>query len=103
MKLLDLVFDNIRRQADYPPGQPSYNVLLTLEHLHLIPRKRDTHKLEATGEELPVNALGFAGMLLVKSDTELEAVKSEGVGKILHAVACEAVDVIQCSRVESNL
>ena len=103
MTLLDLVINNIRRQPDYPPGKPSYNVLLTLEHLHLIPRRKETHRLEVTGEELPVNALGFAGMLLVKSDVELEAVKREGVGKILHAVACEEVDEIQCSRIESNL
>lgn len=101
--LLDLVIDNIRRQPDYPPGKPSYNVLLTLDHLHLIPRRHENHKLEVTGEELPVNALGFAGMLLVKSDAELEAVRSEGVGKILRTVACEEVDVIQCSRIESNL
>jgi len=101
--LLDLVINNIRRQPDYPPGKSSYNVLLTLEHLHLIPRRHEKHKLEVTGEELPVNALGFAGMLLVKNDAELEAVKSEGVGKILHAVGCEEVDEIQCSTVESNL
>ena len=103
MTLLDLVINNIRRQTDYPPGKPSFNVLLTLEHLHLIPRRRETHTLEVTGEELPVNALGFAGMLLVKSDAELEAVKSESVGKILRAVACEEADEIQCSRIESSL
>jgi len=103
MTLLDLVINNIRRQPDYPPGKPSFNVLLTLEHLHLIPRRKETHKLEVTGEELPVNALGFAGMLLVKSEVELEAVKSEGAGKILCSVACEEVEEIQCSRTESNL
>jgi len=103
MTLLDLVINNIRRQTDYPPGKPSFNVLLTLDHLHLIPRKQETHRLEVTGEELPVNALGFAGMLLVKSELELEAVKSEGVGKILQAVACGEVEEIQCSRIESAL
>jgi len=103
MTLLDLVIDNIRRQPDHPPGKPSFNVLLTLEHLHLIPRRQEAHRLEATGEELPVNALGFAGMLLVKSEVELEAVKSEGVRKILSAVACEEVEEVQCSRTESNL
>ena len=101
--LLDLVINNIRRQPDYPPGETSFNLLLTLEHLHLIPRKQEAHKLEATGDELPVNALGFAGMLLVKSEVELEAVKTEGVGKILRAVACEEVEEIQCSRIESDL
>ena len=103
MTLLDLVISNIRRQPDYPPGKPSFNVILTLEHLHLIPRKLEGHRLEATGDELPVNALGFAGMLLVKSEVELEAVKGEGVGRILGSVACEEVEEVQCSRIESNL
>ena len=85
MTLLDLVINNIRR----PPGKPSFNVLLTLEHLHLIPRRQEVHRLEVTGEDLPVNALGFTDMLLVKSEVELEAVKSEGAGKIPRAVACE--------------
>ena len=103
MTLLDLVINNIRRQSDYPPGKPSFNVLLTLEHLHLIPRRQESHRLQVSGEELPVNALGFAGMLLVKSEAELEAVKTEGVGRILSAVACEEVEEIQCSRIESNI
>lgn len=103
MTLLDLVINNIRRQPDYPPGKPSFNVLLTLEHLHLIPRRQESHRLQVSGEELPVNALGFAGMLLVKSEAELEAVKAEGVGRILSAVACEEVEEIQCSRIESNI
>ena len=103
MTLLDLLINSVRRQPDYPPGKPSFNVLLTLEHLHLIPRKQEAHRLEVTGDELPVNALGFAGMLLVKSEVELEAVKREGVGRILWAVACEEVEEIQCSKIESNL
>jgi ATP adenylyltransferase len=59
--------------------------------MHLIPRKFETHLLEKTGERLPVNALGFAGMLLVKSESELEAVKYETVGKILRGVGLESV------------
>lgn len=42
--------------------------------------------LAETGDSLSVNALGFAGMLLVKSERELEAVKKEGVVKILRSV-----------------
>ena len=68
----------------------SYNVLLTLEHVHVIPRAREAHALQATGETLSVNALGFAGMLLVKSARELEAVTGEGVGHILRGVGVEA-------------
>lgn len=45
-----------------------------------------------------MNALGFAGMLLVKSEKELEAVKKESVGKILRGVALESVHQIQCDQ-----
>ena len=54
-----------------------------------MPRRRETHVLAGTGEKLSVNALGFAGMLLVKSEQELGAVKEEGVGNILRGVALE--------------
>lgn len=91
LALLDLVISTVRRDPDYPPGTPSFNVVLTLEHMHLIPRKKDNHTLSETGEPLSVNALGFAGMLLVKSEQELEAVKLEGVGKILRDVGLESV------------
>lgn len=43
--------------------------------------------LKETGEKISVNALGFAGMVLVKSDEELEAVKKEGVLSVLKGVA----------------
>jgi sulfate adenylyltransferase (ADP) / ATP adenylyltransferase len=93
--LLDLVISTIRHDPAYPPGPPSYNIILTLEHLYLIPRSAETHTLVKTGDELSINSLGFAGMLLVKSETELEAVKEEGVVKILRSVGLESVHDIQ--------
>lgn len=95
MSLLDLVISTVRHDPSYPAGVPSYNVLITLEHMHLIPRRKENHTLEVTGEELSVNALGYAGMLLVKSEKELDAVKNEGVGKILRDVGLESVHDIQ--------
>lgn len=59
--------------------------------MHLIPRAQEKHILKESGDELSVNALGFAGLLLVKSDQELEAVKAEGIGHILRGVALESV------------
>jgi len=91
LQLLDLCISTIRHDDTYPPGRPSYNVILTLEHLHVIPRKSETHRLSKTGENLPVNSLGFAGMLLVKSESELEAVKEETIGRILRGVGLESV------------
>ncbi len=93
MSLLDRVFSSIRRDETYPPGPPSYNMIMTLEHLHLIPRKEENHVLSETGEQLSVNSLGFAGMLLVKSEMELEAVKKEGVRTILRGVGLENLDI----------
>ncbi|KAI9061770.1 hypothetical protein FKP32DRAFT_1594300 [Trametes sanguinea] len=95
LALLDLAISTVRHDAGYPAGPPSYNVVLTLEHVHVVPRRRETHTLAGTGEALSVNALGFAGMLLVKSERELEAVKQEGVGTILRGVGLESVHEVQ--------
>jgi len=90
MQLLDLVVSTIRHDPSYPPGKLSYNVWMTQEHLHLIPRRHDAYTL-SQGGVVSVNSLGFAGMLLVKNEEELEAVKREGVGKILRGVGLESV------------
>lgn len=90
MTLLDLVFATAQQQftaSDITPGGPSYNVIFTLEHMHIIPRLQESHKLRDTGESLSINSLGFAGMFLVKCDTELDAVKAEGVRMILSGVS----------------
>jgi ATP adenylyltransferase len=93
LALLDLSITTIRNQPSHShtPGPNSYNVLLTLHHLHMIPRLQEKHKLRETGEEMSVNAVGFAGMLLVKSEEELEAVRKEGVANILKGIAMQAV------------
>jgi len=95
ISLLDLTISTIRHDPEYPRGSLSYNVIMTLEHMHVIPRKHETHTLHNTGEKLSVNALGFAGMLLVKSEEELEAVKQEGWSSILKSVGLKSVHDIQ--------
>ncbi|KAI0630099.1 ATP adenylyltransferase-domain-containing protein [Trametes polyzona] len=95
LALLDLAISTVRHEPTYPPGPPSYNVVLTLEHMHVVPRLREAHTLAGTGEALSVNALGFAGMLLVKSERELEAVREEGVGAILAGVGLKSVHDVQ--------
>ena len=95
MSLLDLSISSIRHEPSYPTGPPSYNVVLTLEHLHLIPRKEEWHILKETQEKLSVNSLGFAGMLLVKSEKELEAVTKEGVGEILRGTGVGSIHELQ--------
>lgn len=95
LSLLDLVVSTVRHDPEYRPGKPSYNVLITLEHMHLIPRKQDSYIIPETGYEISVNALGFAGMLLVRSEEELEALKVGSVGKVLRSVGLKSVHDLQ--------
>ncbi|TFH86961.1 phosphorylase [Billgrantia azerbaijanica] len=57
-----------------------YNLLLTAQWLLLVPRRRE----RAAG--VSINALGFAGALLVKSRPEAEALISRGLMNCLAAV-----------------
>ncbi|KAG8781466.1 bifunctional AP-4-A phosphorylase/ADP sulfurylase, partial [Ceratobasidium sp. 428] len=120
LKLLDEALQALRLHASIEPSEsgsttgraasPSYNVILTSEHMHLIPRRREltvdelhpVHSEETTTAEadaaytpqrLSVNALGFAGMLLAKSDAEMRAVQSRGVVELLTQVGVPKVDV----------
>ena len=63
--------------------------------MYVFPRRRDAHVLAVSGERLGVNALGFAGVLLVKSPAELETVVAGGAANVLKGIACERVHEIQ--------
>jgi ATP adenylyltransferase len=75
---------------------------MTLEHMHLIPRRKDAHVLTEAGETWNVNALGFAGMLLVRSEKELETLQNESIGKILRSVGLESVHDIQVAGISAE-
>lgn len=93
MQLLDRVIQTIRQDPNHPAGSPSFNVLLTLEHIYLFPRRQEKYLNKDGKECISVNALGFAGMLLVKSEEELEDVKKEGVLNILKGVAVPPYEI----------
>lgn len=95
LSLLDLAISTIRHDPEYPAGSPSYNVILTLEHMHLIPRRHEAYTIEETQQLVSINSLGFAGMLLAKSESELEAMKKEGIGRILRKVGLKSVHELQ--------
>ncbi|KIM69788.1 hypothetical protein SCLCIDRAFT_1172347 [Scleroderma citrinum Foug A] len=95
LSLLDLVISTVRHDPDYPSGLPSYNIIMTLEHIHMIPRWHETYILEDSDTTINVNSLGYAGMLLAKSNSELEQIKKVGPGKILRGVGVESVHDLQ--------
>jgi ATP adenylyltransferase len=103
MRSLDLAFDALRQGGASKEG--GWNLLMTLcaicfgrgntsdvrrDHLHLIPRSAPSFPLPSLHEPLEVNALGYAGMLLVRSEEEeqvlLEATeKDRGLTQILRS------------------
>ncbi|RHZ78615.1 hypothetical protein Glove_158g54 [Diversispora epigaea] len=60
----------------------SYNFIMTQKWMMIVPRCNSTHELQ-----IDINSLGFAGMLLAKSEDELECIKGVGVMKFLKEVA----------------
>ncbi len=59
-----------------------YNLVITREWMLLVPRCKET----IAG--ITVNALGFAGALLVRSETEMDALRVRRPMSVLQAVAC---------------
>ncbi|ORY22984.1 ATP adenylyltransferase-domain-containing protein [Naematelia encephala] len=71
MKCLDLAIDSLRFDGGKKDG--GWNLLMTLEHLHLIPRSSPSFALDPPHEALELNSLGYAGMMLVRSEEEEKA------------------------------
>ncbi len=67
-----------------PGGEPptSYNVLLTKDHMVLVPRRKENIGSVA------INALGFAGTILVNSKAGLQYIHDEGPISILETAGC---------------
>ncbi len=62
------------------PGRP-YNLLVTLDWMLFVPRTREASR------GIPVNALGFAGGLLVPDAGALEELRAVGPLELLREVA----------------
>ncbi|EUC62831.1 ATP adenylyltransferase [Rhizoctonia solani AG-3 Rhs1AP] len=91
LTLLDEAVQSLRLHPTPTTTQASmsYNLILTSEHMHLVPRTREK-TLEEDGayslHPLNVNTLGFAGMVLAKSEDEARAIKERGVVALLGQV-----------------
>ena len=62
-------------------GYSGYNLLMTPDWMMLVRRGRSAH------EGLGVNALGFAGTLLVRGEEELQRLRAMGPLTLLRAVS----------------
>ncbi|WWC85676.1 uncharacterized protein L201_000542 [Kwoniella dendrophila CBS 6074] len=86
MKMFDLAFDALRNGGGSRDG--GWNLLITLDHLHLIPRSSPSFPLPTPHQPLELNSLGYAGMMLVKSKEEEEVLISstEDKGGLMHVL-----------------
>ncbi|KAM0755735.1 HIT-like protein [Meredithblackwellia eburnea MCA 4105] len=96
LALFDLMIDHLRRltmESDGPPlrlSALSYNVIITESYIHLVPRFKESFTLEG-GEEVSINSLGFAGMVLTKTQFALESLKKTSVLATLKEVGYSPV------------
>ncbi|KAH8922317.1 hypothetical protein BT69DRAFT_248912 [Atractiella rhizophila] len=67
------------------PARISYNLLLTHSTMSLIPRRKESFEWE--GMKFSMNSLPFFGMVLSKTDQELQFLKDGNVKRILSEVA----------------
>ncbi|ORX82838.1 hypothetical protein BCR32DRAFT_292394 [Anaeromyces robustus] len=63
------------------PSGSSYNFLCTLDWMLVVPRSKETYN-----ERISINSLGFAGMVLVKSNEDIDLIKEVGVENIINSL-----------------
>lgn len=68
------------------PLMPPLNLLATREWLMVVPRTREHWIDEDTGHRVSVNALGFAGLVLVRSETLIAPLRRFGLLRMLDAI-----------------
>jgi ATP adenylyltransferase len=71
---------NLNLSKDHNGFIPPHNMLMTRDYLWVVPRTRESYLGFA------INALGFAGMLLVKSEAQLKLLDDIGCHELLKAV-----------------
>ncbi|RIA88439.1 HIT-like domain-containing protein [Glomus cerebriforme] len=82
LALIDAMVEGMRASPLTEGFHPlSYNFLITHTWMMVVPRLSEKY------EQISVNSLGFAGMLLVKNEEELDFVKNVGILRILEGVA----------------
>ncbi|CAG8479062.1 5827_t:CDS:2 [Cetraspora pellucida] len=87
--LLDAMIEGLHKQSFSIGRNPlSYNLIMTHTWFMIVPRSREKY------EQISVNSLGFAGMLLTRSEEELELVKNVGVLNVLEGVAISKQNAI---------
>ncbi len=78
--LLEALYREMLERIGVVPGRAAYNLLATRRWLWLVPRS------QAEWQGIPVNALGFAGALIVPDETAFARLRAHGPMALLRAV-----------------
>lgn len=75
--VLDAMFQQLRENS--LPLSTSYNFLMTEDFIMLIPRAKENAVIQHNGKEFTfsLNSLAFAGLLLCKTQEELDALEAQ--------------------------
>ncbi|CAG8680533.1 5810_t:CDS:2 [Dentiscutata erythropus] len=88
--LLDAMIEGLHKQSSsISLNSLSYNFVATHTWFMIVPRSKEKYD-----EQISVNSLGFAGLLLARSEEELELIKNAGVLNILESVAISKQNII---------
>lgn len=74
------LLSDLKLSVDHDGMMAPHNMLMTRQHLWVVPRTKESY------QGLAINALGFAGALLVKDKAQLRKLESIGCMKLLKAV-----------------
>jgi ATP adenylyltransferase len=77
----EAIYQQMLREVGLENEPGPYNLLVTREWMLMVPRTKETY------ESISVNALGFAGSILVRDEKELELVRAHGPMAVLEHVA----------------
>ncbi|UJR12764.1 hypothetical protein I4U23_016938 [Adineta vaga] len=84
IQLLDKMF-SLKEGKEFDRAKASYNVLITKKYMHLIPRSKDIFVLP-NGSHKSVGSTDYAGILIIKQETDIKELENVGVTNVLLAV-----------------
>ena len=83
MQLLDTMFD-FQKNKQFDGPKSSYNVLMTENHLHVIPRSEEEFVL-SNDSKVSIGGICYAGIIIVEQEDDLDEMMKAGMTNVLRS------------------